>query len=73
MKDWHQRALELSLIGFGPAQVLHTLEKESKGGEVPNYNTIKTYLRRKKTTVKNVEKEKHIAIQNQEPIIHKTN
>lgn len=73
MKDWHQRALELSLIGFGPAQVLQTLEKESKGGEVPNYNTIKTYLRRKKTTVKNVEKEKHIAIQNQEPSIHKTN
>lgn len=73
MKDWHQRALELSLIGFGPAQVLHTLEKESKGGEVPNYNTIKTYLRRKKTTVKNVEQEKHIAIQNQEPSIHKTN
>ena len=73
MKDWHQRALELSLIGFGPAQVLQTLEKESKGGEVPNYNTIKTYLRRKKTAVKNVEKEKHIAIQNQEPSIHKTN
>lgn len=73
MKDWHQRALELSLIGFGPARVLQTLEKESKGGEVPNYNTIKTYLRRKKTTVKNVEKEKHIAIQNQEPSIHKTN
>lgn len=73
MKDWHQRALELASEGLRAKAIVLKLQEEN-GGEILNYNTVKSYiLKHKNDTTSKPKHEKHIALQNQEPTIHNTN
>lgn len=68
MEDWHQLAVELAATGLNAREVCERLTYEY--GLVVKYNTVKDYLWKVKTKLKNSAAqtaEKRVVIQNQEP------
>ena len=74
MKPWHEAALKYSAQGLNSREVTLAIEKEL--GVTVNWNTVRQYIKRHKKNIDNlistepVQKEKRIAIQNQEPEVY---
>lgn len=72
MKDWHQRALDLSRQGLTTLEVVKIIEKEFGLDYKKDYNKIKCYIYKYKNK-KDFKPEKRVVLQNQEPATYFSN
>nr|DAM96983.1 MAG TPA: metallophosphatase domain protein [Caudoviricetes sp.] len=74
MKTWQELALEYSAQGLKPIEVTRRIEEELGVGSIEGdiYHRVYYYIQKHKKQ-QDLEKEKRVAIQNQEPETHETN
>lgn len=67
MKTWKDRALELTQLGYTPAEITTVIEQEFD--ESNAYDKVYSYIRRNRDKVK-PSAQKNVIVQNQEPVCH---